>query len=412
MAKSKSIEVQVDPSEVGFDADRLELIGQHFRQYVDDAKLPGINILVSRGGKVAYREMYGHRDVERGTGVESDTIYRFYSMTKPVTSVAAMQLYERGLFQLKDPISKWLPEFSNARVFCGGDAQKPETREPKREINVHDLLTHMSGLTYDFHMAHPVDEIYRKNGFNWGTPGDLEESCKILASLPLLFDPGTEWNYSYSTDVLGRIIEVISGDSLDTYFQNNVFIPLGMSETRFQVLSEDVHRFASNYVPNPSNARLHLLDDAGKSRYLKPPRVLSGGGGLVSTMADYYRFIDALRRGGTLDGQRIIGRKTLEYMTSNHLPGGADLTEHGRALFSETAYDGVGFGLGFSVVVDPCKANILCQKGEYGWGGAASTAFWVDPVEDIAVIFLTQLMPSSTYPIRPELKALVYQALE
>ena len=212
--------------------------------------------------------------------------------------------------------------------------------------------------------------------------------------------------------MLGRIIEVISGDSLDTYFENNVFIPLGMSETRFQVLSEDVHRFASNYVPNPSNARLHLLDDAGKSRYLKPPRVLSGGGGLVSTMADYYRFIDALRRGGNVDGQRIIGRKTLEYMTSNHLPGGADLTEHGRALFSETAYDGVGFGLGFSVVIDPSKANILCQKDEYGWGGAASTAFWVDPVEDIAVIFLTQLMPSSTYPIRPELKALVYQALE
>ena len=406
------IDVELDPSEGGFDPERLERLGTHLRRYVDDGRLPGTNVLVSRGGKVVYHDVYGYRDVERSLPVEGDTIYRFYSMTKPITSIALMQLYENGLLQLKDPISKWIPAFADTRVFVGGDAVEPETREPAREISIHDLLTHTSGLTYHFHMANTVDEMYRRAGFEWTkSPGDLERQCDLVASLPLLFDPGTEWNYSYSTDVVGRIIELVSGVNLDEYFQRHIFEPLGMVDSGFSVPESESSRFASCYYPAAKTLKATLLDDAQRSRYLREPPALSGGGGLVSTLRDYHRFTQALRNGGELDGYRIIGRKTLEFMTTNHLPGGADLSEYGRPLFSETAYDGVGFGLGFSVVIDPAKAKVLSQKGEYAWGGAASTAFWVDPVEDLTVIFLTQLLPSSTHPIRAEMKSLVYQAL-
>lgn len=406
-----SIEVEVEPSEVGLSAERLDLIGRHLHRYVDDEQLPGTQVLVSRAGKVAYVDRYGQRDCERDLPVDADTIYRIYSMTKPITSIAAMQLHEQGLFQLKDPISRWLPSFSETRVFASGNATLYETREPEREITVHDLLTHMSGLTYDFHMAGFVDEIYRKNGFNWGMPGDLAESCEKLARLPLLFDPGTEWNYSYSTDVLGRLVEVISGQRLDEYLDEHILGPLGMIDTAFSVPPEHAERFTSNYLPQPGTLKRKLLDSAEESPYLKPPKVLSGGGGLVSTMADYYRFTRMLLAGGTFNGSRIIGRTTLDFMTQNHLPGGGDLTSCGRALFSEAAFDGVGFGLGFSVVLDPAKSQVMGNVGEFAWGGAASTAFWVDPAEEIIVVFLTQLLPSSTHPIRAELKTLVYQAL-
>ena len=407
-----ALEVEVDPGEAGFDAKRLGRLSTHLNKYVDKGLLPGVNVLVSRGEEIVYRHMYGARDMERALPVEADTIYRFYSMTKPITSIAIMQLYEQGLFQLKDPISRWIPSFAGSQVFAGGDALQPQTRDATRDISVHDLLTHTSGLTYHFHMAHHVDEMYRRAGFDWTkSPGDLESQCDILASLPLLFDPGSEWNYSYSTDVLGRLVEVMSGLSLDAYLKKNIFEPIGMVDTGFSVPGGQEERFASCYYPDGETQKATLLDDAQRSRYLREPEAFSGGGGLVSTLGDYHRFTQALRSGGALNGKRIIGRKTLEFMTSNHLPGGVDLTEYGRPLFSETAYDGVGFGLGFSVVVDPAKAKVLSQQGEYAWGGAASTAFWVDPVEDLTVIFLTQLLPSSTHPIRPEMKALVYQAL-
>ncbi len=427
-----SIEPAVDPAEVGLDADRLSRIAAHLDRYVDDGRLPGVSVLLTRGGQVAYTHRYGQRDCERSLPVEADTLYRIYSMTKPVVSIAAMQLYERGLLQLKDPVSRWIPSFANARVFAGGNVMQYQTREPTNEITVHNLLTHMSGLTYDFHFANEVDALYRANGFNWGAVGDLGETCDTLASLPLLFDPGTQWNYSYSTDVLGRVVEIVSGQSLDDYLAEHVTGPLSMVDTDFWVHEADAERLAANYttaamaarqasgntgrsVPayrpdNPGLSRT-LLDDPQTSLYLAPPKMLSGGGGLVSTMGDYHRFTQMLRNGGELDGTRIIGRRTLEFMVSNHLPGGGDLTECGRALFSEAAFDGVGFGLGFSVVLNPAKAKVLSSKGEFAWGGAASTAFWVDPVEDITLVFLTQLMPSTIHPIRPELKALVYQAL-
>lgn len=427
-----SIEAQVEPNELGFDGERLERIGRHFDRYVDDGRLPGVSVLVTRGGEIAYSHRYGHRDCERGLPVTPDTIYRIYSMTKPIVSVAAMQLYEQGCFQLKDPISRWIPAFANARVFNGGNVMQYQTREPANEVTVHSLMTHTSGLTYDFHFANEVDALYRANGFNWGAPGNLEHTCDALASLPLLFDPGTEWNYSYSTDVVGRLVEIVSGQSLDDYLAEHVTGPLGMTDTGFQVSPDDAERFAANYTTaaiaartasgntgrsapqyrpdNPDLART-LMDDPQASAYLAPPKILSGGGGLVSTMGDYHRFTQMLRNGGELDGARIIGRRTLEFMASNHLPGGGDLTQCGRALFSEAAFDGVGFGLGFSVILDPAKAQVLSSTGEFAWGGAASTAFWVDPAEDITVVFLTQLLPSSVHPIRPELKALTYQAL-
>jgi CubicO group peptidase (beta-lactamase class C family) len=426
------IEPAVEPAEVGFDASRLGRIATHLDRYVDDGRLPGVSVLLTRGGQIAYTHRYGQRDCERSLPVAADTIYRIYSMTKPIVSIAAMQLYEQGLFQLKDPVSRWIPAFGNARVFAGGNVMQYQTREPASEVTVHSLLTHTSGLTYDFHFANEVDALYRANGFNWGAPGNLEETCEALASLPLLFDPGTEWNYSYSTDVLGRVVEVVAGQSLDEYLIEHVTGPLGMTDTGFAVPPADVERFAANYTTatlasraaagntgpamppyRPDNPGLQrtLMDDPRASAYLGPPKILSGGGGLVSTMGDYHRFTQMLRNGGELDGARVIGRRTLEYMASNHLPGGTDLTECGRALFSEAAFDGVGFGLGFSVVLDPAKAKVVSSKGEFAWGGAASTAFWVDPVEDITLVFLTQLLPSSVHPIRPELKALVYQAL-
>lgn len=426
------IEPDVDPAEVGFDAGRLERIAAHLDRYVDDGRLPGVSVLLTRGGQIAYTHRHGQRDCERSLPVTADTIYRIYSMTKPIVSIAAMQLYEQGCFQLKDPVSRWIPQFAHARVFAGGNVMQYQTREPASALTIHSLLTHTSGLTYDFHFANEVDALYRANGFNWGAPGNLEETCEALASLPLLFDPGTEWNYSYSTDVLGRVVELVSGQSLDDYLIEHVTGPLGMVDTGFEVPAGDVERFAANYTTAALAARTSagntgptvppyrpddpglgrtLMDDPRTSTYLGPPKILSGGGGLVSTMGDYHRFTQMLRNGGELDGARVIGRRTLEFMASNHLPGGTDLTECGRALFSEAAFDGVGFGLGFSVVLDPAKARVVSSKGEFAWGGAASTAFWVDPVEDITLVFLTQLLPSSVHPIRPELKALVYQAL-
>ena len=427
-----SIEAEVEPTEVGFDPARLGRITTHLNRYVDDGRLPGVSALVTRGGKIAYTHRYGDRDCERSLPVTSDTIYRIYSMSKPIVSIAAMQLYEQGLFQLKDPVSRWIPSFANARVFAGGNVMQYQTTEPASEVTIHSLLTHTSGLTYDFHFSNEVDALYRANGFNWGAPGNLEETCEALASLPLLFDPGTEWNYSYSTDVLGRVVELVSGQSLDDYLVEHVTGPLGMADTGFEVPSADAERFAASYTtavlaarnfagntgpsipayrPDDPGLQRSLIDDPRTSAYLAPPKILSGGGGLVSTMGDYHRFTLMLRNGGELDGARIIGRRTLDFMASNHLPGGTDLTECGRALFSEAVFDGVGFGLGFSVVLDPAKAKVVSSKGEFAWGGAASTVFWVDPVEDITVVFLTQLLPSSTHPIRPELKALVYQAL-
>ena len=404
--------VLTDPVEVGLDAGRLGRIDAHFRRYVDDGRLPGWQILVSRRGKVVHLSEYGQRDKEAGRPVERDTIFRIYSMTKPITSLAAMALFEEGAFELTTPVSKFIPTFAESRVYVKGNAAKPLTVPLTEPVRIWHLLTHTSGLTYGFHHAHAVDEAYRAAGYEWGIPPgtNLAGACDAWAGLPLAFQPGAEWLYSHATDVLGRVIEVVSGKSLDTFLEERVFGPLGMVDTGFHVPSENLHRLAALYamapgIPHP--VRYDVMGDAAT----KAPLFLGGGGGLVSTIADYHRFTQMLRRDGELDGQRIIGPRTLRYMHQNHLPGGADLEAFGRPLFAESTFNGTGFGLGFSVVLDPVAAKTLGNPGEYGWGGAASTAFWVDPVDDVTVIFMTQLLPSSSHPIRSELRGLVNQAI-
>ncbi|CAN5738094.1 serine hydrolase domain-containing protein [soil metagenome] len=405
------LQVEVEPSEVGFDAERLGRIDTAFRSYVDDGKLPGWLIAIARHGKVVHLSTCGHRDIEADLPVELDTVFRIYSMTKPITSVAAMMLYEEGAFALKDPISRWLPEFADVRVYTGGGSDAMETEAATEPIRVWHLLTHTAGLTYGFHRAHPVDGAYRDHGYELGAPAGatLADACATWASLPLLFQPGTEWNYSVATDVLGRLVEVVSGRSLAEFFAERILGPLGMVDTGFSLAEDQRHRLAGLYVPGEGR-RATRFDEIGPVAHSTPP-FLSGGGGLVSTATDYLRFTELLRRGGELDGVRLLSKRTLSYMTTNQLPGGVDLEEFGRQLFSETTYDGVGFGLGFAVTQDAVKNRVLASIGEYTWGGAASTTFWVDPVEDITAVFLTQLLPSSTWPIRSQLKPLVLQAL-
>lgn len=407
------VTIDIDPSEAGFTAERLSHIDHHFQEYIDDGRLAGWQIAVSRAGKVVHSSTAGLRDKETGTPFADDTIVRLYSMTKPITSVAAMMLYEEGAFELKDPISRWLPEFAHTPVYRSGSFVKPVTENQTEPIRVWHLLTHTSGLTYGFHNSHVTDALYRQAGFEWGVPkgADLAECCARWAELPLVFQPGSEWNYGVSTDVLGRLVEVISGLSLDEFFRTRILDPLGMTDTEFWAPADRVDRLATLYVPNPADGTAVAAPDAFNRGVDRRPAMLGGGGGLVGTAHDYLRFAHMLLNKGELDGVRLLGPRTVDYMTRNHLPGNADLEEFGRPLFAETSFDGVGFGLGFSVATDPVANKTLRSAGEFAWGGAASTAFWVDPVEEIVAVFLTQLLPSSTHPIRSQFLQLVNQAL-
>jgi CubicO group peptidase (beta-lactamase class C family) len=403
---------ETDPAELGLDPERLERIDRHFARYVDDGRLPGYLAVVARDGRVAHVASAGKRDLETGAPVEPDTLWRIYSMTKPITTVAAMLLWEEGAFELNDPVARFIPAFADARVYLRGSAQKPLTAPLAAPVRIWHLMTHTSGLTYGFHHTHAVDEIYRAKGFEWSTPPgmDLAACCDAWAGLPLAFQPGAEWLYSVATDVLGRIVEVVSGQSLDEFFAERIFRPLGMTDTAFFAAPEHHHRLAALYAPDPQTGRASRFDQMGDAA-LRPPDALAGGGGLVSTASDYLRFARMLLGRGELEGVRLLGPRTVAYMASNHLPGGADLEAFGRPLFAETSFEGVGFGLGFSVVQDPVAGKSPSSRGEFGWGGAASTAFWVDPVERLCVLFFTQLLPSSTHPIRPQLHQLVHQAL-
>jgi CubicO group peptidase (beta-lactamase class C family) len=407
---------EVDPAEVGIDPGRLRRMDAKFARFVDDGRLPGWLITVARDGKLAHVSSYGHRDTEAGLPVESDTIWRIYSMTKPITSVAAMILYEEGAFELTDPVSKFISSFADVRVFAGGSDIRAVTVPAVEPVRIWHLLTHTSGLTYGFHRAHPVDSMYRSHGFEWGTPrkADLAACCDMWASLPLLFQPGAEWNYSVSTDVLGRVVEVASGMALDEFFAERVLGPLGMTETGFWLGEADSDRLAAMYTVGPGG-KATRLDNFGVVASHRPT-FLGGGGGLVSTAADYYRFTSMLLAApdsprGQLDGTKLLSPRTVAYMTRNHLPGNSDLEAFGRPLFAEAPFRGTGFGLGFAVVVDPVPGRVLTNAGEYSWGGAASTAFFVDPASGLSVSFFTQLMPSSAHPIRSQLRQMVFQAL-
>lgn len=400
----------VVPESLGLSSARLGRIAAYLKDYVEGGKLPGYLVVVARRGQPVYLDRYGWRDVEARAPVEDDTIFRIYSMTKPITSVALMSLYERGVFQLDTPVSAFIPAFKHLEVFESGNRDHYRSVPAEREMRISDLLTHTSGLTYGFMNLHPVDAMYRARGVEGSrSSGTLHDMVETLGELPLLFSPGTRWSYSVATDVLGYLVEVLSGMSLDAYLAEHIFAPLGMTDTGFFVPEDKVSRFGANYEYDAGGLR--LADRPPDSPYCRKPSFLSGGGGLVSTAADYLRFMRMLRNKGELNGERILGRKTVEFMTINHLPGNTDLAGIGQKVFSEMPFDGIGFGLGFSVVLDPAKSGIIGSPGEYAWGGAASTAFWIDPVEDMSVLFLTQLMPSSSYPIRRDLRVLSYQAL-
>ena len=409
------LKAEVDPAEAGFDPERLQRLDRHFARYVDDGRLPGWLITVSRHGRLAHVSWYGSRDREAGLPVEAGTLWRIYSMTKPVTSVAAMMLYEEGGLELTDPVSTFIPSFADVRVYAGGSDLRQVTVPATEPVRIWHLLTHTAGLSYGFHRVHPVDAMYRAAGFEWATPPgvDLARACDIWAGIPLLFQPGAEWNYSVATDVLGRVIEVVSGQSLDEFFTERILRPLGLTDTAFYA-DGDATRLAALYRPGPDGTavRLDALDAAARER----PAMLSGGGGLVSTAADYHRFTQMLLHradspAGELDGIRLLSPRTVSYMARNHLPGGLDLETFGRPLYAESPFRGVGFGLGFAVVIDAARGKVVCSEGELSWGGAASTAFWIDQEEELTVSFFTQLLPSSAYPIRPQLRQLVYQSL-
>jgi CubicO group peptidase (beta-lactamase class C family) len=402
----------VKPEDVGLSSSRLARIGDHMKRYIDAGKIAGTLTLVARRGQVAYLEPQGHLEIERRRPVTADAVWRIYSMTKPITSVGLMMLYEEGRFQLDDPVHRFIPSWQNLRVFVGGNYPTFKTAPVERPMTIRDLLSHTSGLTYGFMERTNVDAAYRKLGVADQTRSGytLQDMVDTLAELPLEFSPGTRWNYSVATDVIGHLIEVISGQRLDAYLRERILEPLGMRDTGFVLEDEQAARFAANYE-RQGDGSLKMIDNPEQSNYRKRS-FFSGGGGLLSTAPDYFRFTSMLQNLGELDGTRLLGRKTVELMTMNHLPGGQDLTDLAQAgMFTETAYAGVGFGLGFSVQQSPARAQILGSTGEFAWGGAASTAFWIDPAEDLIVIFMTQLMPSSSYPLRRELRVLTYASL-
>ncbi|WP_100638405.1 serine hydrolase domain-containing protein [Marinobacter salexigens] len=390
---------------------RLLNIERHLdRCYIHPGKLPGALTLVARRGEVAYVKPQGLMDVERNKPVCRDTIFRIYSMTKPITSIAMMQLYEQGRFLLDDPVHKYIPAWKKQRVYSSGVYPCFLTTPATSTMTIRDLFTHMSGLTYGFMNRTNVDAAYRELGLDGSQDLTMEALVNQLAELPLEFSPGTAWNYSVSTDVLGYLVQLLADQPFDEYLQKHVFDPLDMTDTGFHVRDEQLDRFAACYQYKPGD-QLKLQDDPETSPFRRKGKFLSGGGGLVSTIDDYFHFAQALCQGGEFRGQRIIGRKTLEFMRNNHLPGSQDLPGLAVGSFSEAPYAGTGFGLGFSVKTDVAKSQTNGSVGEYGWGGLASTSFFVDPVEELVMIFMTQLIPSSTYPIRQELRAIVNGAL-
>jgi CubicO group peptidase (beta-lactamase class C family) len=400
--------------------DRLEAHLKH--RYIDAGRFPGAQVLVYRRGKVVHSTVQGFADLERKAPVKHDTIFRIYSMTKPLTSVAFMMLVEEGRVALDEPVHKYIPEWKNLGVFQAGTAPPFLTKPPSRPMLIVDLLRHTSGLTYGFQQRSNVDAAYREMKIGEvEKAGTLQTMIEDLARMPLEFSPGEAWNYSVATDVIGYLIGKISGKPFEQFLKERILDPLGMSDTDFFVPADKVHRFAACYSADPKGGMtfhagqqrggLTLQDDPATSSFLSPPSFISGGGGLCSTAADYLTFCRALLAGGELGGVRLIGPKTLALMTSNHLPGGSDLPGMSRSLFSEATYNGIGFGLGFSVTMNPTLTLIPGSAGEYSWGGAATTSFWIDPAEELIAIFMTQVLPSSAYPLRRELRTMVYAAI-
>jgi len=405
--------MKIDADAAGLDATRLERITEHLnRAYLEPGKIPGCQTVVYRHGAVGYFSSLGSMDLERDKPVAEDTIWRIYSMTKPITGVALMSLYERGLFRLNDPVHRFIPEWRDLKVKARQPDGSTQLVEPERPMTVRDALMHMTGLGWGIEGPLVMDRFLQAMAVvRGGREGTLQTMIDNLADKPLEFHPGTRWLYGLSTDVCGRLVEIISGQRFDDYLRATIFEPLQMHDTAFHVPDSEIDRFAASHGRRKDKT-LKLLDNPEKSAYRHPPNFLSGGGGLVSTTEDYLRFCRMLLHGGELDSQRVLGRKTIELMSMNHLPGGGELQEFALpGGYGETGFDGVGFGLTMAVGLGPVATQSAGSPGDYYWGGAASTIFWIDPAEDLVVIFMTQLMPSGTFDFRGQLKSIVYPAI-
>jgi CubicO group peptidase (beta-lactamase class C family) len=403
------------PEDVGMSSERLERIVPGMKRLIDAGKIPGTVTLVARHGKIVHFEAAGSRNIEAGQPMTKDTIFRLYSQSKPITGVATMILFEEGHFLLTDPISNYLPEFANMRVYTGVKDGEIQTEEAQ-PITIQHLLTHTSGLTYDFFPT-PVGKMYKDAGVVGVSHGtrfqNLAEWSQALAKMPLVAQPGTEWNYSVGMDVLGRLVEVVSGKTYRSFLKERIFDPLGMQDTDFYVPDEKVNRFAANYGPKPGGGMV-LIDDPTNSPYRKLPVLEMGGSGLVGTAADYLRFAQMLANGGELGGVRILGSQTVKLMMMDHLNPEFPpdpLSSIFNLLGSRRRAWGVGFGLTGSVVTDPALTGLPVSKGVFSWGGAATTHFWVDPEEDLVAIVHTQLLPDGTYPVVQLMQVLTYQAI-
>jgi CubicO group peptidase (beta-lactamase class C family) len=411
--KIKSDPPVVAPEAVGLASNRLAYIRAVMNRHIAEKQIPGASVLIARRGKIAYQEAFGSSDLEAGKPMQLDTIHRIYSMTKPITSVAVMMLYEEGKFQLNEPVAKYLPEFAKLQV--GVEEKDPQTGKPmlktvpaKRPVTIRDLLRHTAGLTYGFFGDTLVDQEYRKARVL--SEQNLAEFITRLTQIPLLFEPGTRWNYSVSVDVLGRLVEVLSGKSFDQFLQERIFTPLEMRDTGFYVPANKKDRFAKLYAPTKDGKIQPAVICATRQEctekfpnavpsLLEPPTLLSGGGGLVSTSYDYLRFCQMLLNQGQYDGKRLLGRKTIQLMSSDNLgtiPGMGP---------------GMGFGLGFAVSKAPGEAGMMGSAGEYNWGGAAGTRFWIDPKEELIGIFMIQILPHTGLEYGSEFRVLTYQAI-
>jgi len=394
----------VQPEEMGFCSKRLAHINSTMQRYVDEQKLAGFVSLIARRGQVVHWEKFGMAEIGTDKPMALDTIFRIYSMTKPITSAAVLMLMEEGRLRLADPIAQYIPAFKNVKVLDNSTGLGMQLVEPARPITLHDLMTHTAGLSYGFEDHHYIDSLYRQL---WGKLDanpqfTLQDWIEEIAQIPLAYHPGTRYRYSMATDVLGYLVEVVAGVPFATFLQQRIFEPLGMVDTSFFVPQEKLARFATTYGPGKQGG-LTVIDAAQTSHYLNPEKRASGGGGLVSTTGDYLRFTQMLLNKGELEGVRLLGRKTIELMTTNNLPYGVSLDNDPTS--------GVGFGLGVSVLLDLGKAKVLGSVGSYGWGGAANTNFWIDPKEELIGILMLQFMPSDTYPVVADFRNLAYQAL-
>ncbi|MCX7561688.1 serine hydrolase [Sulfitobacter sp. F26204] len=397
-----------------FDTARLDRISTWMQSYVDRQLYAGCSALITQHGQEVFYSEKGLRDVASGLPWQRDTIVRLYSMTKPLTSLALMMLVERGIVHLDAPVSAFIPAFADTRCLLP-DATDIAQTEVCTVPTLHQLLTHTSGLSYPFNpgvlpQAMQADDLVFGPG-----KGKLVDMVNQVAALPLAFRPGSRWEYSVGIDIIGRVIEVVTGQTLAAFLEAEIFVPLGMSETRFTVSEGGRDRFAALYTPlagnsfdlnasQKSNETLRLTDRAAESPFLGT-QMHSGGGGLVGTIDDYAKFAEALRSGG----HSLVSRHSLGFMMCNHLTG--DIASMGPSSFAEQPMHGMGFGIGGAVVLDPARAGVPGSVGDFSWGGMASTFFWIDPVHDLSVLFFTQLAPSSSYPARAELKALVHGAL-